>query len=97
MTRQHQSKAGRIGGRVTAEKKVGCHAPKYSGLGGRTQAANRTGMFAPEMIGMGGRTGGPRGMHNRWHVARGIKNPNCELCMGRKLPSAVLKRAASNL
>jgi hypothetical protein len=27
-----------------------------------------------------GSTHGRRGMHNRWHLSRGIVNPNCEFC-----------------
>lgn len=29
-----------------------------------------------------GRTGGARGMHQRWHVNRGITNPDCPWCRG---------------
>jgi hypothetical protein len=31
-------------------------------------------------LGLGGKIGGPKGMHTRWHVRRGIVSPACSLC-----------------
>jgi hypothetical protein len=31
-------------------------------------------------LGMGGKIGGPKGMHRRWHVNRGIVKEGCKLC-----------------
>ena len=42
-------------------------------IGGRSNAENKTGFCAPGVA--------DRGRHTRWHVNRGIVNPNCSLCI----------------
>lgn len=63
-TAEHQSKAGRAGGRVRSEKKTK-HLQRISFIGGHVAA--RTGQAATIA-------------HIRWHVNRGIVKPECILC-----------------
>jgi hypothetical protein len=57
-----------MGGRKAKEMGVGVHAPGVAANGGRSTSREHKCKI------------GPIGLHNRWHVARGIINPKCSLC-----------------
>jgi hypothetical protein len=82
-TPEHQAKAGAIGGRNywrlhgTENTSKGWELPRtpaqLAGLRtmspARAEAARRNGLLS-----------NGRGLHNRWHVTRGIVNPLCSFC-----------------
>jgi len=39
-------------------------------------------LLTPEQLSTAGCKGGPKGMHVRWHVNRGVMKPDCKLCQG---------------
>jgi hypothetical protein len=45
-----------------------------------SRTINRYQKLHPEIFSKAGRIGGPACAHLRWHVRRGITNPNCALC-----------------
>jgi 5-methylcytosine-specific restriction endonuclease McrA len=87
---QHRGKGGRIGGLIAGRIAVesghlarirrkniqsGLHA-HISALGARVRNALHGNPATPESCAKAGRISN----HLRWHVRRGIVNPNCELC-----------------
>jgi hypothetical protein len=87
-------KGGRTQGRKNKENGTGICAPGMSAKGGlkggriagRKCKENSTGAFAPGMQAKGGIKGARTANHLRWHVKRGIVNPNCSLCQRATSP-----------
>jgi hypothetical protein len=80
---------GRIAGPKTNEMHIGIFAPDFDKrapgriggpIGGRKAKELGLGIFAPGMAAAGGRIASRINNHERWHIKRGIVNPNCELC-----------------
>jgi hypothetical protein len=84
-----------LGVAAARKKKTGLFAPDKAiqAAGGRVSGRNHKekgdGIFAPGVAAAGGRIGGRKNaesgqvheaLHIRWHVKRGIVNPNCEWC-----------------
>lgn len=79
-----------------SEKNNWEHQKKIASLGGRVGGQKTADLYGSEHFQEAGRKGGPIGARNqsmedklkglrkcnhvRWHVNRGIKNPECELC-----------------
>jgi hypothetical protein len=55
-------------------------------MGGRAAMRLRTPEQQRQYGKIGGKIGGPFGAHTRWHLQRGIINPNCDLCMKVVVP-----------
>ena len=69
-------KGGRLGALAQPrEAKV-----KGGRIVGRKNAENGAGFCAPGAAVKAGRIGGRTKSHIRWHVNRGVMNPNCALC-----------------
>jgi hypothetical protein len=77
---------GQIAGRMMVESG---HLQRISSAGGKACGAvigkrNAESGWMREVqklgLGLGGKIGGPKGMHTRWHVRRGIVSPACSLC-----------------
>lgn len=67
---------GHISGRKNADSGQVVALGK-SGIGGRAAAERRLGAMAPG-VAFKGRI---LGLHVRWHVNRGLVNPDCSLCV----------------
>jgi hypothetical protein len=79
-TPYHQARAGRSGGRSRSAAKLAAGVKARSRVknfaaGGRVQGRNaaESGQAHKNL---------PIGRHTRWHVNRGVSNPNCNFCTG---------------
>lgn len=64
------SKGGLACGALMEKEKKGIFSPDYD----RVAAGRKYGKIS-------GKIGGPKGMHTRWHVNRGIVSQNCKHCI----------------
>jgi hypothetical protein len=65
------SKGGKACGALMEKEKKGIFSPNYD----RVAAGRKYGKIS-------GKIGGPKGMHTRWHVNRGIVSSQCKHCAG---------------
>jgi hypothetical protein len=68
------SKGGLACGALMEKEKKGIFSPDYD----RVAAGRKYGKIS-------GKIGGPKGMHNRWHVNQNKPNPRCALCSEQSL------------
>ena len=79
----HMARAAVLGGRAVFERKLGCFAidPELHREMGRT-VGRKYGPISGRRAVESGQLAAARrpSMHNRWHVGRGIVNPDCQMC-----------------
>jgi hypothetical protein len=68
------SSGGKACGALMEKEKKGIFSPDYD----RKAAGAKYGKIS-------GKVGGPKGMHNRWHINQGKVNPRCDLCSEQSL------------